>query len=104
MSDERDDELVAEWMQELAALPIDAPPLPDAAYVWWKGQLLRQWDAQRTVVAPLEWGERAQVAAGLGGAAVLLVLTSPQLPAIATGVLVVTALLAAGWWRQSLMP
>jgi hypothetical protein len=32
---------------------------------------------------------------------VLLVLTSPQLPAIATGVLVVTAVLAAGWWRHS---
>jgi hypothetical protein len=102
MSDERDEELVTAWMRELAALPLDAPPLPDAAYIWWKAQLLRQWDAQRTIVAPLEWGERAQVAAGLGGAAVLLLLSSPHLPVIATGVLVLTAVVAVGWWRQSL--
>jgi len=101
MSDERDEELVAAWMRELAALPVETPPLPDPAYIWWKAQLLRQWDAQRTVIAPLEWGERVQVATGLAGAAVLLVLSSPHLPTIATGVLVLTAALAAGWWRQS---
>jgi len=104
MSDEREEELVRAWMRELAALPIEAPPLPDAAYLWWKAQLLRKWDTERTIVAPLDWGERAQVATGLGGAALLLVLTSPQLPAIATIVLVLTAVLAAGWWRQSLTP
>jgi len=101
MNDERDEELVKAWMRELAALPIGAPPLPDAAYIWWKAQLLRQWDAQQRVVGPLEWGERAQVAAGLGGAAALL-LSSSHLPASATVVLVLTAVLAAGWWRQSL--
>jgi len=103
MSDERDEELVTEWMREFAALPVEAPQLPDAAYVWWKAQLLRQWDSQRAVVAPLEWGERAQVATGLAGAAVLLVLASPHLPILATAVLVVTVVVAAGWWRQSLM-
>jgi len=102
MSDERDEELVTVWMRELAALPIESPPLPDAAYIWWKAQLLKQWDTQRTVVAPLEWGERAQVATGLGGAAVLLLLSSSHLPVIASGVLVLTAVLAIGWWRHSL--
>ena len=52
-------------------------------FFWWKAQLLRRWDAQRTVAAPLEWGERVQVA-------------------IAMTVLILTAALAAGWWRQSL--
>jgi hypothetical protein len=71
MSDDRDEELVTEWMRRFAALPLHTPPLPDPSYVWWKAQLLKQWDVQRTVTAPLEWGERAQVATGLIGAAVL---------------------------------
>jgi hypothetical protein len=102
MSDDRDDELVTQWMRELAALPIEAPPLPDAAYIWWKAQLLKQWDTQRTVLAPLEWGERVQAAAGLAGAAVLLILSSSPLAGVATGVLLLTAALAAAWWRESL--
>jgi len=100
MSDERDEELVRAWMRELAAQPLETPPLPDPAYIWWKAQLLRRWDAQRTVIAPLEWGERVQVATGLGGATVLLALSWPHSPAIATAVLVLTAALAAGWWRS----
>ncbi|OLC76109.1 MAG: hypothetical protein AUH72_19620 [Acidobacteria bacterium 13_1_40CM_4_65_8] len=102
MTDERDDELIAAWMQEFAALPLEKSSLPDPAYLWWKAQLLRRWDAQRTVVAPLEWGERVQVATGLGGAVVLLALSWPHVPIVATGVLVLTAAVAAGWWRQSL--
>jgi hypothetical protein len=102
MSDERDEALIAAWMRKLAAQPVETSPLPDPAYIWWKAQLLRQWDAQRTAVAPLEWGERIQVATGVGGAAVLLALSWPLFPAIATGVLALTAALAAGWWRQSL--
>ena len=103
MSDERDEELVKEWMRQFATLPLDAPPLPDPAYLWWKGQLLKQWDAQRTATAPLEWGEHAQVATGLAGAAILLAVSAPHLPMIlATIVLVATAALAIGWWRLSI--
>ena len=102
MSDERDEALMAAWMRELAALPVETPPLPDPAYIWWKAQLLRQWDAQRTVVAPLEWGERVQVVTAVGGAAVLLALSWPRFPAIAAGVLVFTAAFTAWWWRHSL--
>ena len=102
--DERDEELVTAWMRELAVVPISAPPLPDATYIWWKAHLLRQWDTKQSVVAPLEWGERAQVAAGLAGATSLFLLSSSHLPAMATVVLVLTAVLAVGWWRQSLTP
>jgi hypothetical protein len=102
MSDERDEEVVAAWMRDLAALPVETSTLPDPAYIWWKAQLLRQWDAQRTVTAPLEWGEHVQVAIALAGAAVLVALSWPHLPTIATLVLILTAALAAGWWRQSL--
>jgi hypothetical protein len=101
MSDERDEELVTEWMRQFAMLPLEAPPLPDPAYLWWKAQLLRQWDAQRTVTAPLEWGERAQVATGLVGATILLAFSAPHLPFLATIVLIATAAFAIGWWRLS---
>lgn len=113
MTDERDDDMIVAWMRQFAALPIETSSLPDPAYLWWKAQLLRRWDAQRTVVAPLEVGERVQVALGLGGAAVLLALLWSQLPTltapsglaspglmvmIATVVLLLTAALVARWW------
>jgi len=114
MTDKRDDEMVVAWMQQFAALPLDASSLADPAYLWWKAQLLRRWDAQRTVVAPLEVGERVQVATGLGGAAVLLALLWSSLPTLATPsglaspdlmitiaavVLLLTVALVAQWWR-----
>src|SRR5262245_43427895 len=102
MNDEQDEALVSEWMRQFAALPLDAPRLPDPAYLWWKAELLKRWDAQRTVTAPLEWGERAQVATGLVGAAILLILSAPHLPVLATIALIVTAAVAIGWWRLSL--
>src|SRR5262245_19622855 len=102
MSDERDEEVVKDWMRQFAALPLEAPPLPEPAYLWWKAQLLKQWDAQRSVTAPLEWGERAQVATGLVGATLLLALSATHFPILAAVVLVVTAVLAVGWWRLSL--
>ena len=96
-------ELVAAWMKEFAALPLETPSLPDPAYLWWKAQLLRRWDAQQTVAAPLEWGERAQVATGLIGATALLALSSSHVPALATAALVATVALvaAAAWWRPA---
>ena len=115
-TDERDAELVAAWMKELAAQPVAASQLPGPTQIWWKAQLLRQWDEQRTALAPLEAGERVQVATGLGGAAILLVwlwshvqtlaapagLASPGLMiTIATTVLLLTAALVAGWWRPT---
>ena len=35
MTNQPDDELAIAWMRELAALPIEAPSLPDPAYLWW---------------------------------------------------------------------
>jgi hypothetical protein len=101
MTNEPEDELAIAWMRELSALPVEASSLPDPAYLWWKAQLLRRWDAERSVAAPLEWGERIQVATGLGGAGALLVLSWPHLSATAAGVLILTAAVAAGWWRKS---
>jgi hypothetical protein len=115
MTDERDDEMTVAWMRQFAALPMEKSSLPDPAYLWWKAQLLRRWDAQRNMVAPLEVGERVQVAMGLAGAAILLALlwSRPTLAAsaglaspnlmitIAAVVLLLTVVFVAGWWRRS---
>ena len=113
-TDERDAELVAAWMKELAAQPVAASQLPGPTQIWWKAQLLRQWDEQGTALAPLEASERVQVATGLGGAAILLAwlwsrVQTPGAPSglassglmitIATAVLLLTAVVVAGWWR-----
>jgi hypothetical protein len=71
---------LAEWMETLAAEPIPQPPAATAAGIWQKAELLRRWDAQRKAAAPIEVGERAQVAIGLVGALVLLAWVSRQLP------------------------
>jgi hypothetical protein len=68
---EREDDVRA-WMRELAAVPIDLRPLPDARQLWWKAELLRRWDAQRQAGAPVDRAEPVQVSIGLAGAVVLL--------------------------------
>lgn len=70
---------VAVAMQELAAARVDHPEI-DPSYLWCKGELLRQWDAQRRVAAPVERAEPVQVAIGLAGALVLLVWLWRQMP------------------------
>lgn len=66
-------EEVSAYMQALASAPLDASPLPDPSLVWWKGQLLRRWDAERQADAAIDVGERVQVAIGVAGALLLLV-------------------------------
>ena len=68
---EREDDVRA-WMRELATLPVDWKPLPDARQLFWKAELLKRWDAQRQAVAPIERAETVQVGIGLAGAAGLL--------------------------------
>jgi hypothetical protein len=68
---DREDDVRA-WMQELASIPINGGPLPDARKVWWKAEILKRWDAQRQAVEPIERAEPAQVGIGLAGAVALL--------------------------------
>jgi hypothetical protein len=75
---------VAVWMQQMAALPVDDASRPDPVYLWWKARLLRQWDAERLVQAPIDAWSRVAVAVGLVGAAVLLVLLWEEAPILAT--------------------
>jgi hypothetical protein len=63
---------VSAWMQELAGLPVAAPPLPDPGFVWMKAQLLRRLEGDRQAAAAAEVGDRVQV--GLAAAAALVLL------------------------------
>jgi len=52
----------------------DAPhQLPDPAVIWWKAQLLRRWEAERTAAAPIERMRWVELAAGFASLAVFLV-------------------------------
>jgi hypothetical protein len=74
----------AAWMKELASLPVSEEPLPDPAYLWWKGELLRRWDAQQKATELIEVGEQVQVGLSLMAAGGLLVWLWRTLPGIAT--------------------
>ncbi|MBI2835092.1 MAG: hypothetical protein HYX76_11775 [Acidobacteria bacterium] len=97
---------VASWMQQLATLPIEGPPLPDPMHIWLKAEMLRRWDAHRkAVVTPLEVGERIQMGIGLAGATALLawlwsrlntLQPSAVLPSPVTIMLIVSVVLLAG--------
>jgi hypothetical protein len=59
--DDRDLILVTAWMQEFARQPLDSSSALDPAIVWWKAQMLRQWDAQAQASAALNTGEHVQL-------------------------------------------
>jgi hypothetical protein len=75
-----DDEVVA-FMARLAAARLRVSSrLADAGLLWWKAQLLRRWESERRVVAPLEVIEPVQIAAGL---AAVVALAMWAVPAVA---------------------
>ena len=47
--------------------------LPDPTVIWWKAQLLRRWEADRKVAAPLERMQRVEVVVGFASLVVFLV-------------------------------
>ncbi len=71
-----DERAVAAFMARVASLP-SPMAMPDAMQLWWKAQLLRRWDAERRVHAPLDVVQPFEIAAGLGAAAFLLYLSFP---------------------------
>jgi hypothetical protein len=50
----------------------DRRRLPEAAQLWWKGQLARRWEAEARAVAPLDMMQRFEVGAALVAALILL--------------------------------
>jgi hypothetical protein len=75
---EQDERRLASFMTEVSRLPI-RQPLPEAAHIWWKAQLLRRWDAERKVVAPLEFMQPVELLAGAACFGFLLYRVLPYL-------------------------
>src|SRR5262245_20121915 len=82
--DARETQMVTAWLKELSAVPVTEAPLPDPTYLWWKAELLRRWDAQQRVTAPIEIGEQVQMGLGLVAAAGLLVWLWRSFPDLVT--------------------
>jgi hypothetical protein len=76
---ERDEQAVAAFMSRVAALPAPAASQLTPDRIWWKAQLLRRWDSERKVTAPLDFMQPVEVAAGLASLAFLLYRSLPYL-------------------------
>jgi hypothetical protein len=75
-----DEQAIADFMTALERTPIAEQPRPlDTGVLWIKAQLLRRWDAERKVQAPLELLEPLQLVAGFAAAALLLFWSLPSL-------------------------
>jgi hypothetical protein len=74
-----DEAAIREFMTRVAKEPAPPDSLPDADVMWLKSQLLRRWETERKVVAPLDLMEPIQIAAGLVAAALLLAWSLPSL-------------------------
>ena len=75
-----DDEQLSASMTRVAGLPLPTTAhMPDADLLWVKAQMLRRWEVERKVQAPLDLMEPVQIAAGLVAAGVLLVWSLPSL-------------------------
>ena len=77
---QQDEQSVAAFMRRVATLPVphaprDADGVP--AQLWWKAQLLRRWDAERRVTAPLDFMQPIEVAAGIASTVFLLYRAAP---------------------------
>jgi len=87
--DERDDGLtageeraIAAFMTRLAST-VEAPDTKaDPAALWWKGQLLRRWDAERSASRPLDVIEPIEIVGGLIAAGLLLFWSLPSLESL----------------------
>ena len=74
-----DERAISEFMARLAAEPIAGAAPPPAGVTWWRAELLRRWDQERTIQAPLDIMEPVQIAAGLAVAGLLLAWSLPSL-------------------------
>ncbi|HEY7187618.1 MAG TPA: hypothetical protein VH436_13780 [Vicinamibacterales bacterium] len=75
-----DEEQLSSYITRVAGLTLPkSARMPDADLLWVKAQMLRRWEVERKVQAPLDLMEPVQIAAGLVAAGVLLVWSLPSL-------------------------
>ena len=64
---------VARFMGTMAETSGETRPLPDPALLWWKAQMLRRWEAERHVAAPIERMRLLEIVVGIAGVIVMIV-------------------------------
>ena len=64
---EPNEQAIAEFMTQVAALPVTSA-LPDPVHVWWKAQLLERWSNDRRARLPISVMLPIEAAASLIGA------------------------------------
>jgi hypothetical protein len=75
--DDDEERAVAAFMTRVAGLSGN-PVLRDPMQLWWKGQLVRRWEAERRVQQPLDLMERIEILAGVVAAGGLIVWAVPN--------------------------
>ena len=75
---EEDERAVAAFMSRVASLPAPAG-VQDPAQIWWKGQLLKKWEAERRAQRPLDLMHPIEIAGGLVAAGLMLYWSLPYL-------------------------
>ncbi len=76
---------VSEMMRSLAEVPAGLPALPNAAYIWWKAELLERELAEERATRPLFIGQVTAYAAIALGFVALLWWKLPQLQHLLAG-------------------
>jgi len=71
--------VVDEFMTRLARARVEPGALASSDVIWLKAQLLRRWEAERTVTLPLDVLEPVQILAALATAVLALLWTLPTL-------------------------
>jgi predicted anti-sigma-YlaC factor YlaD len=69
----RDAVAVSRWMNAMAPTAGEFRSLPSPELLWWKAQLLRRWEAERRVTAPIERTQRVELLAAIAGVVGLVV-------------------------------
>jgi hypothetical protein len=75
-----EEQAVVTFMARLVDSPTaDGPSIAGADVLWWKAQLLRRWDTERKITAPLDVMEPIELVTAAATAAILLVWALPSL-------------------------
>jgi hypothetical protein len=72
-----EEQLIATWMARVAAAPLPAAQIPEAAAIWWQAQLERERDARRRAQRPIELMEWIQLGAAAAAAVAVFVQAIP---------------------------
>jgi hypothetical protein len=74
-----DEREVRAFMQRLSVSPLSELPTPaDVRLLWLRSQLMKRWEAERAVHAPLDLIDRLQLAGGFATAAGLVAWSFPD--------------------------